>query len=102
MKKVAKPQKPKKYWVTRRTASYDFNWVSKKVAIDVFMNWVKDTLPKGAKDVTIGIGEDFYYDSNMTWLELEWNEKVPNTRYVSDMKKYQKRLKQWKEQQCQK
>lgn len=95
---VAKPEKPKKYKLVSNSASYHFDFVSNKVSLLVFLDWIKESLPKGAEDVTIGLENDHYYDDSMTWIELRWKEKATNTKYVSQMKKYNKQLEEWKKQ----
>jgi hypothetical protein len=97
---LAKPEKPKKKITQRQTATFDFNWVSKKVAIETFLAWVKETTPTGAKDVTLELIEDWDYYGNdcVTSLELAWDEVIDNPNYEKEMKKYQKKLKAWKEQ----
>jgi hypothetical protein len=96
-----KPEKPKKKIVIRRTATFDaFDWTCKKVAIGFFLNWVEETVPKGADDITLELQEgwDLYDYSGSPNLELAWNEKVDNPYYEQQMKSYQKKLKKWKEQ----
>jgi hypothetical protein len=95
---VAKPEKPKKWKLVTNHASYYFDFVSNKVSLLVFLDWIKDEVPEGAEDVTIGLENDHYYDDSITWIGLNWKEKVPNTKYVSQMKKYNKQLEKWKEQ----
>jgi hypothetical protein len=95
---LAKPDKPKKKITQRQTASFDFNWVSKKVAIGTFLAWIKETTLAGAKDVTLELKEDWEYDDCLTSLELSWDKVVDNPHYEKEMKKYQKKLKAWKEQ----
>lgn len=95
---TSKPKKPSSYILVTRTANYYFDFVSNKHALGVFMDWIKKSVPKGAKDVTIGLGEEFYYDDSNTWIQLEWKEKRPNTKYFSQMKKYKKQLEKWNKQ----
>jgi len=98
---IAKPIKPKKHILVRNHADYHFDFVSNKHALSVFLDWIKESVPQGAQDITIALENEHYYDDSMTWIELAWKEKTPNTKYKSQMKKYEKQLKKWKEQ-CQK
>ena len=98
---LKKPEKPKKWKLVTNSESYHFDFVSNKVALSVFLDWIKESVPEDAENVTISLEDDHYYDDSMTWIELQWKEKVPNTKYISQMKKYEKQLKEWKEQ-CQK
>lgn len=99
---MTKPEKPKKRIAVRNAATYDFNWVSKKVALDTFLAWCKATIPANAKDVTLELREDWEYDSCLTYLQLEWEEIINNPSYDKDSKKYAKKLAKWKKEQCQK
>ncbi len=85
-------KKPTKtIWVPNSCTFY-FDHVSPKVSIDYFNNWVKETVPKGATDVTLTIDEDYDDDGNVisSYLVLSWKQKAKNTRYVSEMKKWKK------------
>lgn len=96
-----KPVKPSKYNLIRRSTNFYFDFVSNEVSLDVFLEWIeknKSVMPKGATDVRISLGEEFYYDDSSIWITLSWSEPVKNTRYVSQMKKYAKQLIQWKKQ----
>lgn len=95
---MTKPEKPKKWKLIAKQSSYYFDFVSNKVALTNFLDWIDETLPKGTQDITIGLVEDYDFHST-TWIQLEWKEKAPNTKYISQMKKYQKQLKKWKAQQ---
>lgn len=95
---MTKPEKPKKWILVTNHADYHFDFVSNKVALVNFLDWIDESLPNGAQDVTIGLENDHYYDDSMTWVGLTWKEKAPNTKYVSQMKKYQRQLQKWKEQ----
>ena len=100
---LTKPEKPKKKITQRQTASFDFNWVSKKVAIETFLAWVKETTPAGAKNVTLELKEewDYYGNDALTSLELAWDAVVTNPHYDQELKKYQTKLRKW-EKQCNK
>jgi len=91
-----KPIKPKKIIDVVHTATYDFNWVSKKVSLDDFQEWIKETVPHKATDVTLELCEDFEYDNQLTWLEVGWTTKEPNPYYLREMKKYETKLRKWK------
>lgn len=101
---MKKPEKPTKKIVVPNSRSFYFDHASNKVSIDYFMNWVKETVPKGGWDITLSMDEDYDFESGehiSSYLVVSWKEKVKNTRYVSEMKKYEKKMKEWKEQ-CQK
>ena len=96
---LKKPEKPKKYRTITNGDEFYFDYVSNKVALDVFLDWATNCAPDGAKDVTIGIGEYQYEeDGDGVWIQLEWKEREPNTRYKSEMRSYEKKLKEWKKQ----
>lgn len=97
---MTKPEKPKKRITVRKTADAPFDWTCKKLAIGFFMDWVKQTTPAGAKDVTLELREDWdYYGNDCTVsLELAWDEVIDNPNYDSEMKKYEKKLKKFKAQ----
>jgi hypothetical protein len=99
-----KPKEPKKWKLVTNHANYYFNFVSNKVALDVFLDWIKKSVPKDAEDVTIGLENDYYIvgscDDSITSIGLTWKEKVPNTKYESQMKKYEREMEKWKK--CQK
>jgi len=97
---LAKPEKPQKKITQRQTATYNFDWVSKKVSWDGFLDWAKETIPAGAKDVTLELIEDWQYDDCITYLELSWDEIVTNPNYDKEMKKYERKLAKWKKE-CQ-
>ena len=99
---MKKPKKPKKKNTCKKYATYDFHWVSKKVSLEVFQDWCKETIPANAKDVTLELREDWEYDSCMTYLQLEWEEIITNPNYDKQMKKYEKTLSKWNKEQCQK
>lgn len=99
---MTQPEKPQKRITVRNSATYDFNWVSKKVALGSFLDWVKDTTPANAKDVTLELVEEWMYDDCTTYLQLEWEEVIDNPNYEKELKKYEKKLAKWKKEQCQK
>ena len=92
-----KPVKPSKTRLISNSTEYHFDWVSNKVALDAFVYWIKESVPKNATDVCIGLEEDWGYDDHITGIQLSWKEPVPNTRYKSEMNRYQKQLTKWKE-----
>jgi hypothetical protein len=100
-----KPVKPnRKIYITNSKTFY-FDHVSNKVSLDFFLSWVKESLPKGSSDVTISLDEDYEYETGehlSSYLSLSWKEKIINTSYDKDLIKYQKKLKKWKNEQCQK
>jgi hypothetical protein len=83
-------KEPTKKITVRQSIDYNFNWVGKKVALDVFNDWCKENIPRGAKDVTLELMEDWEYDSCLTYLQLSWDLEVVNTNYEKEMKKWQK------------
>jgi hypothetical protein len=102
---LAKPKKPKKRIEVAKTARFDaFDFTCKKVSIKFFLDWLKKTTPRKAKDVTLELSEDMDYDydgnlSNIwTHIELGWKEVIDNPDYEREMKKYEKKLKKFKEQ----
>ena len=97
---MKKPIKPKKIINVTQTATFDFNWISKKVSLDVFQKWIKETVPKGATNVTLELCEDFTYDNDLTWLEIGWTVKEANPNYLREMNKYETKLRKWNKQ-CQ-
>ena len=82
--------KPKKTVLIAESKSFDFNWASKKVALQHFMQWCYDNVPLGAEDVTLELVEDWQYDDCQTYLEIAWKRKIPNPRYEKELKKYNK------------
>ena len=101
MKIITKAKVPEKTIIEQKTATYDFNYVSKKVALATFIEWCEDKVPFGATDITIELQETWEYDDCFTSLELAWTQEVPNPNYESDCKKYEAKLKKL-EKQCQK
>lgn len=95
---IKKPEKPTKKIVQKNSVTYDFNWVSKKVSLDSFLEWCKESIPKSARSVTLELREDWEYDDCFTYLELEWEETVDNTNYSKDIEKYKKKLAKWNKQ----
>ena len=95
-----KPEKPNKKTVVTGYARYDFNWVSKKVSWEVFKDWVKEIVPRGAYDVTLELREDWEYDTCFTSLEIAWKKKVLNKHYEKEMAKYRKKMEKWQKQQA--
>lgn len=98
---VEKPAKPSKYKFIKRHTNFYFDFVSNEVNLNVFLKWIeeaKSIMPKGTIDISISLGEEFYYDDSSTWIVLSWLEPVKNTRYTSEMKRYTKQLARWKKQ----
>jgi hypothetical protein len=86
-------KKPTKTILVPHCRTFYFDHVSNKVSIDYFMDWIKETVPKGAVDVTIGMDEDYDYESGdllSSNIVVSWKQKAKNTRYVSEMKKWKK------------
>lgn len=94
-----KPEKPKKKVIIVGSATYDFNWVSKKVSWDGFQEWVRSAVPSGAKDVTLELREDWSYDSCFTYLEISWKKRMLNHHYDKELEKYKRKMKKWQKQQ---
>jgi len=91
-----KPQKPVKKMMIKSNANFDFNWVSKKVSLDLFNKWCEEVVPAGAVDVTLELKEDWNYDDVSTYLQVSWEVLGENPGYEKQMKKYQKDLAKWK------
>lgn len=91
-----KPIKPRKKIIVEGSATYDFNWVSKKVSWAGFQEWVKEVVPRGAKDVTLELREDWEYDSCFTYLEISWKIKMPNQHYEKELKKFERKMRKWR------
>ena len=90
-----KPIKPTKIIEQPGSLTFYFDHVSNRVSLEYFNQWIKDNLPKGAYDVGLAMDEDYdYYSGEITavYLRIEYKIKVKNTRYVSQMKKYEKQL----------
>jgi hypothetical protein len=101
MTTVNKPTKPKKKIYLPAGTTFYFDHTSKKVSLSYFLDWIKETLPKGATDVTISMDEDCSeYDGSIIscYLQVEWKVKRDNPRYEKEFKKYKKQLAEWKEQ----
>ena len=96
-----KLEKPKKEVILEGCATYNFSWVSKKVSWAGFQEWVKSVVPKGAKDVTLELREDWCYDDCFTYLEIAWKKKMPNQHFDQEMKKYERKMRKWQKQQAQ-
>lgn len=92
-------KKPNKRINQKASKTYDFHWVSKKVALQEFLDWCKD-IPTDAKEVTLELKEDWEYDDCITYLELEWQENIVNPHYDKQLKKYKKFL--VKQEKCRK
>ncbi len=97
---LAKPKKPEKRITARISVEYPFDWTDKKVAMPTFLAWVKENTPARAENVTLELKEEWdYYGNDCTIsLELSWVEVVDNPDYEREMKKYDTKLKKWKEQ----
>lgn len=95
---MQEPKKPEKKIEILHSTTFDFNWVSKKVALSTFTDWVKNAVPKNAKDITLELVEEWQYDDCITYLELAWKEIKDNPNYKKDIAKYEKKLKKWKKQ----
>jgi predicted nucleic acid-binding protein len=92
-----KPQKPKKKIVIHGSTKYEFNFVSNKVSLIVFLDWLKTAIPKGASDVTLELAESKYEeDGDASWIEIAWAKEIKNKDYDKEMKKYKKQLAKWK------
>ena len=95
---MKKPVKPKKFIEINKTATYDFNWVSKRVSLETFQKWIRDTTPYNAKDITIELKEDWQYDDCLTSLELAWTTREADPRYETNMKRYETKLRKYNNQ----
>lgn len=90
-----KPEKPKKRITVRNSATFNFEWVSKKVSLDHFLDWCKQSVPNKAKDVTLELVEEWMYDDCSAYLQLEWDEVVDDPSYEREIKKYERKLRKW-------
>lgn len=89
--------KPSKKIIIKATASYHFNFVSKKVSWNGFLDWVSENIPHNAQDVTIELMEHKYVaDGDEVWLEFSWDKKIKNKHYDKQLKKYKKDLAKYK------
>lgn len=95
---MTSPIKPKKKIVITDSKTYYFNHVSKETSLQYFFDWCKRYVPKGAKDIKLSLKEEFVYDDHFSYLELSWKIKKNNPHYEKQLKKYNKDLKKWKEQ----
>jgi hypothetical protein len=93
---MKKPEKPTKKIEIQNCATYNFDGVSKKVVLSNFLEWAKKTAPKGSKDITLELVEEWMYDDCYTYLQLAWKEVKDNPHYEYDMVKYKKKLKNGK------
>lgn len=96
-----KPIKPTKKIEQPNSMTFHFDHASNTVSLEHFNQWVKDNLPIGAFDVALSLDEDYdYYSGEITsvYLRIEYKIWVPNTRYVSQMTKYNKQLAKWKKE----
>lgn len=99
-----KPRKPLKKIVQPGSVYFYFYHAFNKVSLAYFNDWINENLPKGAFDITLSLDEDFDYESGeyiSSSIEVGYKILINNTRYVSEMKKYNKRLIKWKKEQCQ-
>lgn len=81
--------------------TFYFDHASNRVSLEYFNQWIKDNLPQGAFDVALTLDEDYdYYSGEITsvYLKIEYQILVENTRYKSQLKKYEKQLAKWKEE----
>ncbi len=96
-----KPIKPTKKIEQPGSITFYFEHASNSVSLEYFNQWVKDNLPKGAFDVALTLDEEYdYYSGEImsVYLQVEYKTLVDNTRYVSEMKKYKKKLAEWKKE----
>lgn len=104
MKKLVKqPVKPKKTVTVRNSVHFPFyNYGGDdKAPMLSFLDWCKETIPQGATNVVIGIDsefDDFNGYLSSSHIELSWDQEIENAFYDKDMKKYEKKLAKWKEQ----
>lgn len=100
-KKISPPIKPELKVGQPGSLTFYFDHTSNKVSLEYFNRWVKDNLPQGAYDVGLTLEEDYdYYSGDIVSVDLkiEYKTLVDNTRYVSQMKKYEKQLAKWKKE----
>lgn len=95
---MIKPQKPQNKFEIKNSTTFYFDHVSNKVSLNYFIDWCKKQIPKQAKDITLSLETEYYYDDSETHLVLNWKEFVENKSYKKQMKSYKKKLLKWKEQ----
>lgn len=99
-----KPVKPSKIVVVRQAVNfpfYNYGMKGAQAPMLLFLDWCKDTIPQGATNVVIGIDSEFHdMDGSFSssHIELSWDEQVRNGNYNKELKKYEKQLAKWKEQ----
>lgn len=90
----SKPRKPQKFIEQKQeTSFYDWDYTNcygrdKQISLNVLLIWIKNNLPKNAKNIKLRIDEDWEYDDCITNLIVCWTEKVANPKYQQQMKKY--------------
>lgn len=100
-----KPKKPSKKIELEYSGRFYFDHVSKKISLKFFLDWIKDTAPKGSYDISVSLDEEPEYcycdeiccgHGTTSYLAIYWKRKVPNKLYDKELKKYKKKLVKWK------
>jgi hypothetical protein len=100
---MRKPQKPTKRIEMTGSVRFYFDHVSNKVSLSYFLGWVKENIPKGAKDITLSMDEDYDdYDGTIIncGLEVGYKYRAKNPNYHNELQKYERKLRKWKREQC--
>lgn len=100
--KTERPKKPSKTILISRNLTFD-NWDAgnysweKIVSWDFFVEWQKKNIPRKAFDVVmeVEIESDDYGENPRANLVFKWQEKVPNSTYTQEMKRYQKAMEKY-------
>lgn len=99
---LEKPIKPKRRMSIRHRANFYFDHASNKVSLPYFLTWIKEQVPKNAKDTTIELEDEYgdYAEDGIikSWIQVSWDVSIKNKSYPAEMKKYQKQLIKWKKQ----
>ena len=86
---MRKPKKPTKTVLMQKSKYLDFNYTSKEISIDYFYSWIKENVPKDAVDVTLSLDQDCEF---LSYLSINWKQKINNINYDKEMIKYKKKL----------
>lgn len=85
-------KKPQKKIEVSDQRSYPFTYISNKVFFDVFLDWVRDVVPRNATDVTISLENEYDEGNDFSYIVIGWKELIDNINYDKQMKKYKKYL----------
>ena len=90
---------PKKINIIKHMKNYPFDFVSKKVALTHFFDWVETCLGdrKSSSNETLHLCEDWEYDDCLTSLQLSWETEELNPKYKQQQIKYEAFLEKQKQ-----